>query len=73
MGAVNAYLLCRDETIGRLGDRARRLLHRAALGQTQDQIAKAEGITQSAVSQSLGRSGAGAVLAAQAELETSFR
>lgn len=73
VGAVNAYLLCRDETIGRLGDRARRLLHGAALGQTQDQIAKAEGITQSAVSQSLGRSGAGAVLAAQAELETSFR
>lgn len=59
--AMNAFLLCRDESIGLMGERARRLLAGWLLGRTQQELAEAEGISQSAVSQALGRSGAYAV------------
>lgn len=67
--AVNAFLLCRDETVGLMGERARRLLLGWLSGQTQQQLADQEGISQSAVSQALGRSGAYAVRDAHEALE----
>lgn len=56
--AVNAFLLCRDESVSLMGERARRLLLGWMLGRTQSELAAQEGISQSAVSQALGRSGA---------------
>ena len=61
-GAVNAFLACRDDIIGRMSPRARRLLRGLLLGQQQTAMAQAEGVSQSAVSQSLSSSGAYAVL-----------
>lgn len=58
---VNALLLCRDETVGAMSPRARRLLLGWLEGRTQQELAAQEGISQSAVSQALTRSGAYAV------------
>jgi hypothetical protein len=60
---VNALLLCRDEIVTSMGDRSRRLLLGLLRGRTQVQLADDEGISQSAVSQNLRRSGALAVVA----------
>jgi SatD family (SatD) len=62
VAAVNAFLSCRDDIIGRMSPRAQRLLHGLLLGEQQTAMAQAEGISQSAVSQSLSSSGAYAVL-----------
>ncbi|MCU1543135.1 MAG: hypothetical protein JWM50_1000 [Microbacteriaceae bacterium] len=62
---VNAYLLCRDQMVGAMQPRARRLLLGQLLERTQAQLAREEGISQSAVSQSLSRSGATALLASE--------
>lgn len=67
--AVNAFLLCRDESVAQMGDRARRLLLGSMLGRTQAELAEQEGVSQSAVSQALARSGAYAVRDAHAALE----
>lgn len=48
---VNAYLLVRDAMVFRMSDRHQRVLRLAIDGATQAEIAEAEGITQSAVSQ----------------------
>jgi len=66
--AVNAFLLCRDELVGSMSPRAARLLRGLLLGRQQQEMADAEGISQSAVSQTLSRTGAYAVLNAQAVL-----
>lgn len=58
---VNAYLLGRDHTIARMKTRERRLALGLFSGLTQESIARSEGITQSAVSQGLQRSGATAL------------
>jgi hypothetical protein len=55
---VNALLLCRDEIVTAMGDRSRRLLLGLLRGRTQVELADDEGISQSAVSQNLRRSGA---------------
>lgn len=55
---VNAFLLCRDGTVGRMSERGVRLLRGLLAGHSQTDIAKAEGISQSAVSQQLTHSGA---------------
>lgn len=60
---TNAYLLCRDELVARLDARGRRLLLGTMAGATQTELAEREGITQSAVSQKLARSGVHAILA----------
>lgn len=62
--AINAHLLVRDHLVGAMSARARRLAAGALLGRTQAHLAAAEGISQSAVSQSLRRSGAAALVAA---------
>jgi hypothetical protein len=58
---ANAYLLVRDELVGAMSERERRLTYGRCLGRTQADLAKAEGITQPAVSQALGGAGAHAV------------
>ena len=63
---VNAYLLGRDQIVSAMNPRARRLLLGQSLGETQGALAHQEGITQSAVSQNLARSGANAVIAGEA-------
>jgi hypothetical protein len=60
-GSLNAFLLCRDESIGRMNDRSVRLLRGLLSGKTQAEMAEAEEITQSAVSQLLSRSGGYAI------------
>ncbi len=60
-GAVNGLLLLRDELVAQQSDRARRLLLGWLRGRQQQELAADEGITQSAVSQQLARSGAYAV------------
>ena len=72
-GALNAHLLVRDETVSRMGERAQRLLLGWLLGRTQSELAAQEGISQSAVSQALGRSGAYALRDAQDALAGSLR
>jgi len=59
-GRVNAFLLTRDALVDRLGDRGHRLLAAALRGDSQADIAAAEGISRSAVSQQFAR-GVGAV------------
>lgn len=66
--AVNALLLLRDATIDGMRARERRIAGAALLGRSQVEIARDEGVTQSAVSQSLRRSGAAALVAADAVL-----
>jgi len=70
---VNAFLLCRDGTVGRMSERGVRLLRGLLAGQSQAQIAKSERISQSAVSQQLARSGAYAIRAAHEELAGASR
>ena len=59
---ANAYLLARDHVVGAMSARARRLTYGRCLGVTQSDLARAEGITQSAVSQTLGSAGAHAIV-----------
>ncbi|WP_404435532.1 SatD family protein [Microbacterium aerolatum] len=59
---ANAHLLTRDEIVGAMSERVRRLTYGRCLSLTQRELAAAEGITQSAVSQGLSTSGAAAVV-----------
>lgn len=67
---TNAYLLTRDQLISSLNPKTRRYTSGLLLGQTQSSIARAEGVTQSAVSQALKNSGAGTLIAAMELLDT---
>lgn len=67
---VNALLLCRDQIVSDMNARQRRLLLGLLDGQTQAALATREGVSQSAVSQTLQSSGAFAVLAAHETLAT---
>ncbi|WP_144797172.1 SatD family protein [Microbacterium paludicola] len=66
--AANAYLLVRDQLVGSMSERDRRLTYGRYLGRTQRQLAEEEQITQSAVSQALSGAGAAAVLQSLAAL-----
>lgn len=57
---VNARLMCRDALVDRLNDRSRRMLEHALRGRSQQEIAGAEGVSKSAVSQAFAR-GVGAL------------
>lgn len=59
---VNAYFLSRDHVVARLTPRARRIALGLVQGRTQAQIAATEGITPSAVSQSVQKSGVAAIV-----------
>jgi hypothetical protein len=65
---VNSYLLARDHIVGTMTPRSRHLLRGQLSGATQIELARLEGISQSAVSQSLSRSGANAIVAGAALL-----
>ena len=65
---INAYLVCRDQIVSDMKPRARRILRGLLMNSTQSDIASAEKITQSAVSQTLHNSGAIALLASEALL-----
>lgn len=58
----NVALLARDQLIGAMTERARRIAYARCLDRTQREIAAQEGITQSAVSQALSSSGASALV-----------
>jgi hypothetical protein len=65
--ALNAFFFCRDSLVAQMRPRARRLLLGLILERPQGAMAAEEGISQSAVSQSLANSGAYAIgLAEQA-------
>ncbi|WP_419202350.1 SatD family protein [Paenarthrobacter nitroguajacolicus] len=68
MALVNSFLLLRDSLISSMRPRDRRLIMGALSGASQLDLAQREGISQSAVSQSLRRSGGAALVAAQQEL-----
>lgn len=68
-GIVNVALLARDELVTSLSDRSRRLTRGHLLGETQQALAAAEGITQGAVSQNLRSSGGLALIAGHELLE----
>jgi DNA-binding CsgD family transcriptional regulator len=59
---ANAYLLARDELVMRMSPRERRLVYGRIFGRTQADLAAAEGISQSAVSQALASAGAASVI-----------
>ncbi len=59
---ANAYLLARDQLVGAMSERARRLAYGRCIGQTQKDLARSEGVTQSAVSQLLTTAGAPALI-----------
>jgi SatD family (SatD) len=66
---VNAYLLARDHVVGSMTERSRRLVFGSMLGSSQGELADSEGITQSAVSQSLRRSGGASLMASIDQLK----
>ncbi|GAA4106614.1 SatD family protein [Enteractinococcus coprophilus] len=68
--AITAQLLFRDHIVARMKARERRLFAALLAGATQQDAARAERISQAAVSQALHRSGAMALLDADATLET---
>jgi hypothetical protein len=55
--AINAALMCRDHLLGSLDDRSLRILKGLMNNQTKKELAAAEGISASAVSQRAGRDG----------------
>ncbi|MGH3558374.1 MAG: SatD family protein, partial [Mycobacterium sp.] len=57
VAAVNAALLCRDHLLGLLDDRSLRIVRGLMSNQTKKELAAAEGISPSAVSQRAGRDG----------------
>jgi hypothetical protein len=63
-GAVNAALICRDQMIGSVSERSLRLLRGVLDGESQAELAEAEGISASAVSQRMRNDGLAMVVAA---------
>ena len=59
---ANAYLLARDHLIGAMTERERRLTYGRCHGVTQRELARAEGITQPAVSQALAAAGSAVIV-----------
>ena len=62
-GTFNAYLVMRDHVISRMKRIDRELAFGRLAGRSQQELARAHGVSQSAVSQRLERSGASALLA----------
>lgn len=68
IAASNAYLLVRDELVGAMSERERRLTCGRLLGRSQQELAAEEGISQPSVSKSLKRAGTAAVIEGVAAL-----
>lgn len=62
LALANAYALSRDQLVSAMSDRARRLTYGRCLGHSQRRLAEGEGITQSAVSQTLSAAGSAAIV-----------
>ncbi|PCE15855.1 hypothetical protein AUC47_10010 [Microbacterium sp. SZ1] len=62
IAASNAYLLVRDELVGAMSERERRLTYGRLIGRSQLDLADEEGITQPSVSKSLRNAGSTAIL-----------
>jgi DNA-binding CsgD family transcriptional regulator len=61
IAASNAYVLARDELVGAMSERERRLTYGRLLGRSQQELAAEEGVSQPSVSKSLRRAGASAL------------
>lgn len=59
---ANAYALSRDQLVSSMSERTRRLTYGRCLGRSQRDLADAEGVTQSAVSQALASAGSAAIV-----------
>ena len=70
---LNAFLVCRDAIVDRMNPSAQRRLLGLLIGRSQSELAAEEGISQSAISQNLSRSGAYAIEAAEGELGRQLR
>lgn len=68
IAASNAYLLARDELVGRMSERERRLTYGRLIGRSQQELADEEGVTQPSVSKSLRRAGTAAIVEGVAAL-----
>ena len=68
IAASNAYLLVRDELVGAMNERERRLTYGRLVGRSQHELAAAEGISQPSVSKSLRNAGSAALLEGLAAL-----
>ncbi len=68
IAAANAYLLVRDELVGAMSERERRLTYGRLVGRSQRDLAADEGITQPSVSKSLRTAGSAAVIEGVAAL-----
>lgn len=66
--AIDAALMCRDQLMGSLDTRAVRILGGLVAGRSKAEIARAEGISASAVSQRAQRDGLDVIVAASAML-----
>lgn len=68
IAASNAYLLVRDELVGSMTERERRLTYGRLIGRSQQDLAAQEGISQPSVSKSLKSAGAAALIEGVAAL-----
>lgn len=62
IATINAYLLVRDELVGAMSGRERRLTYGRLVGRSQSELAEQENITQPSVSKSLRSAGAAALI-----------
>ncbi|WP_447913117.1 SatD family protein [Microbacterium phyllosphaerae] len=68
ISASNAYLLVRDELVGAMNERERRLTYGRLVGRSQHELAAEEGISQPSVSKSLRSAGSAALIEGVAAL-----
>ncbi|WP_448720740.1 SatD family protein [Microbacterium natoriense] len=68
IAASNAYLLARDEIVGAMSERERRLTYGRLQGRSQQELATEEGISQPSVSKALRNAGAAALVEGVAAL-----
>ncbi|MBN6192705.1 SatD family protein [Microbacterium sp. SSW1-47] len=68
IAAANAYVLVRDELVGAMTARERRLTYGRLIGRSQQELAAQESITQPSVSKSLRSAGAAALIEGLAAL-----
>lgn len=68
VGAINAALMCRDHLLGSLDERSLRILGGLMTGRTKKELAAAEGISPSAVSQRASRDGLDLIVLASQHL-----
>jgi DNA-directed RNA polymerase specialized sigma subunit len=68
--AINAALICRDHLLGSIDDRSTRIVKALLENRTKKDIAAAEGISPSAVSQRSGRDGLDLIVVASEYLRS---